>query len=97
MGIMNELEITEKRHNNYELRIQHAEELCDCAARFRPGSGYSSNQDLERPGNMTYGKPTGRTEIGTERPYRCFANAKNQATLPFPTPHFERGTLEQKG
>ena len=34
---MKELEITDKPHHDDDLRIQHAQGVCDHAARFRPG------------------------------------------------------------
>ena len=35
MAMINELESTDNPHNNNELRIQHAQEFCDYAARIR--------------------------------------------------------------
>ena len=63
---------TDKQHNNDEPRIQHTQEVCDCAARFRPGCWFSSVQDQKRLGCTTSGSPTNRTEIGTDKYYRFF-------------------------
>ena len=52
MAMMNELEVTDKPPMNDDLRIQQAQEVRDCTARFRPRPGISVgptriSEDLE--------------------------------------------------
>ena len=43
-AMMDELEVTVMQHDNNDLRIQHAQEVCDYAARFRPGNRISAGR-----------------------------------------------------